>query len=300
MTFDTRSAGLIVACARHGSLGRAAAALGVTQPALSRLLRRVEDDLGAPLFERTTRGLVPTVYGAAVLPYAELVLAEIAKAREVLAELKGASRGLVRVGGVASVAGSLIVAAIREVRRAAPDVQFQIVEGLEDALLDDLVRGEVDLVVSPSVWADEVVALAMPETLSDEVAVYARAGHPALAGPPPGLAEVAGMAWALPPADTPVVREWAARFLTAGLTPRPAVVVSRSVQVIRAAVLADDLLCWSPRPLFAADEAAGLVARLAIPALDWRRTFRVYRRRKSLVTPATALLLAAIRQQGAA
>jgi DNA-binding transcriptional LysR family regulator len=108
------------------------------------------------------------------------------------------------------------------------------------------------------------------------------------------------MAWALPPADTPVVREWAARFLTAGLTPRPAVVVSRSVQVIRAAVLADDLLCWIPRPLFAADEAAGLVARLAIPALDWRRTFRVYRRRKSLVTPATALLLAAIRQQGAA
>ncbi len=294
MAFDTRSATLLLTCARTGSLGRAAQALGVTQPALSRLLRRLEEDLGAPLFDRTTRGLVPTLYGEAVLPYAELVTAEIARAREVVAELKGASRGLVRVGAVASLAGSLIVAAIREVRAQNPGVQFQVSEELEDTLLRDLIRGEIDLAVSPADWTDEAVVPALPETPQDEVAVFARAGHPLR-----GAATMAGMAaadWALPPPDSSVAREWARRFLAAGLTPRPPVISSRSVQVLRAAVLGDDLLCWMPVPLMAGEVAAGRMVRLAVPELDWRRRFRVYRRRKGVVTPATALMLQAIRR----
>lgn len=298
MALDLRSATLLVTCAREGSLGRAAEALALTQPALSRLLRRVERDLGAPLFERTTRGVVPTVYGAAVLPHAELILAESAKAAEVVAALRGASRGVVRVGGVASVVGSLIVSAIAEVRRERPELRFQIVEGLEDALLEDLKRGAIDLAVSPAVHADEMVALAIPETPTDRVAVYARAEHPVFRGPAPDLAAVAAMDWALPPADTPITQEWARRLLAAGVEPRPAVISTRSVQAVRAAVLAADLLCWMPAPLLAPEVAAGLLRRLELPALDWTRSFRVYRRRRSLLTPAAELLLRALRRVG--
>lgn len=299
MTFDTRSATLLLTCAREGSLGRAAQALGVTQPALSRLLRRIEDDLGAPLFDRTTRGLVPTIYGAAMLPYAELVTAEIARAREVVAEMRGASRGLVRVGGVASVVGSLIAAAIADVCTRQPDVQFQVIEGLEDALLHDLKQGEIDIAISPSVWTDEGVVLALPETPQDLVAAFARVGHPLLSGVPT-MTEVGAAGWALPPPDTGIAREWARRFIVAGVDPRPPVVVSRSVLVIRAAVLEAGLLCWMPVPLMSSELAAGLVARVPLPALNWRRQFRVYRRRKGLVTPAAGLLVQAIGRLAAA
>ena len=107
MTLDVRSAAVLLECARRGSLGRAAAALNMTQPAVTRMLKRLEAGYGVPLFERTTRGVVPTVFGEALLPYAKLVVSEVANADDVIRQMRGASRGVVRVGGVASVVGGL-------------------------------------------------------------------------------------------------------------------------------------------------------------------------------------------------
>jgi len=295
MAFDMRSATVLVACARAGSLGRAALALNMTQPAVSRMLRRLEDDLGVPLFERTTRGLDPTVYGQAVLPYAELVISEIGTARELVRQMQGASRGVVRIGGVGSIVGTVIVAAMREVRRSHPDVEFQIVEELEDTLIDDLKRGELDIAISPSVETDDLVSVAVPETLGDLVSAFARAEHPLARAGRLDLATVADAAWVLPPTETPVVRELRRRFVAQGVTPPRASVVSRSVQVVRASVLSDDLLCWMPHPLMTEDLRAGRLVRLHVPELDWPRTFRIYRRSRSLLTPVVAVLIRTLR-----
>lgn len=72
MTLDVRSAAIVLECARLGSLGRAAEALNMTQPAITRTLKQLESGYGVALFERTTRGVTPTVYGEALLPYAKL------------------------------------------------------------------------------------------------------------------------------------------------------------------------------------------------------------------------------------
>ena len=65
-----------------GSLGRAAALLNVTQPALSRTIKRLEEDVGASLFERHVKGMQLTDIGAALLPHAQLLLREAENARE--------------------------------------------------------------------------------------------------------------------------------------------------------------------------------------------------------------------------
>jgi DNA-binding transcriptional LysR family regulator len=68
MTLGVRSAAVILECARRGSLGAAATALNMTQPAVTRMLKRLEESYGVPLFDRTTRGVVPTVLAKRCCP----------------------------------------------------------------------------------------------------------------------------------------------------------------------------------------------------------------------------------------
>lgn len=295
MTLDVRSASILLECVRRGSLGRAAAALNMTQPAITRTLKVLEEGYGVQLFERTTRGVVPTVYGEALLPYAKLIVSEAGNAGDMIDQMRGASRGVVRVGGVSSVMSNVVVAAITATRRSHPDVQFQVVEELEDRLLDALKSGEIDIAISPEPYADDEITLATQDTLHDVVHAYARPGHPLARPAPVPLDELAACDWALPPPGTPIVREWLRRFHALAVEPRLPCIVSRSVGVIKAAVMAGDVLCWMPQPLVAAEEAAGALVRIEAPQMEWARAFRVYRRRKGVMTPSAAILVQAIR-----
>ncbi len=210
-------------------------------------------------------------------------------------QMRGASRGVVRVGGVSSVMSNVVVAAITATRRSHPDVQFQVVEELEDRLLDALKSGEIDIAISPEPYADDEITLATQDTLHDVVHAYARPGHPLARPAPVPLDELAACDWALPPPGTPIVREWLRRFHALAVEPRLPCIVSRSVGVIKAAVMAGDVLCWMPQPLVAAEEAAGALVRIEAPQMEWARAFRVYRRRKGVMTPSAAILVQAIR-----
>lgn len=296
MTLGVRSAAVILECARRGSLGAAAAALNMTQPAVTRMLKRVEEGYGVPLFDRTTRGVVPTVFGEALLPYAKLIVSEIGNADDVIRQMRGASRGMVRIGGVGSVVGGYVMSAVSMMRRDHPDVQFQIIDDLEDRVLDALKGGDIDVAISPEPYIDDEITLATREDMHDLVAVFCRADHPILERPEVTLEDAAKADWVLPPHNTPAVREWQRRFHGRSIEPKPPAVVSRSVQVVKSAVLSDGLLCWMPLPLMQADMGRGDIARVPAPDLEWRRTFRIYRRKKGLLTPSAAILIDCLRR----
>lgn len=300
MTLDVRSATILLECARRGSLGRAAAALNMTQPAITRTLKQLEESYGVPLFERNTRGVIPTAYGEALLPYAQLVISEIGNATDLIRQMRGATRGVVRVGGVASVVGSFMTAAVSEMRRDYPEVQFHIVEELEDRLLEGLKAGEIDLAISPEPYADDEIALATIDTHTDTVSVFAHPDHRLAGTGDISLETVAREDWALPPPGTPIVREWLRRFHNNAIEPRMPTVVSRSVPVIKTLVASADMLCWMPLPLVRAEVQKGELVRIPVADLEWSRTFRVYRRKKGLMTPPTANLVQTIRRLGQA
>lgn len=136
-----------VRVAELGGFTRAAAALGVAQPALSRQVRQLEVELRQTLLERDGRGAVPTEAGRLLLAHGRGILHQVERAREELGKLRGALAGRVAVGLPTSLARMLTVPLTRAFARQMPEASISISEGLSAALLESLVNGRLDIVL---------------------------------------------------------------------------------------------------------------------------------------------------------
>ena len=131
-----------------GSLGAAAAELGVSQPGLSKCVLRLERQLGTTLLVRSSRGVSPTSTGEHLLHQARHVLAELDAVQRSLRELAGGGVGRVSVGISPSLAAHLVPELCAQAHRQRPLLTLQVVEGLYEELLIGLRQGRIDLVLS--------------------------------------------------------------------------------------------------------------------------------------------------------
>jgi DNA-binding transcriptional LysR family regulator len=133
--------------AELGSLSRAADRLRIAQPALSRQIRLLEEELGTPLFERHGRGMVITEAGREVLAHALRILAEV---EEIRAKAGGASASLtgrVVIGMPPTIGEIITVPLVEAVRAAHPGMELSFVSAFSGYLMDFQQRGELDLAV---------------------------------------------------------------------------------------------------------------------------------------------------------
>jgi DNA-binding transcriptional LysR family regulator len=144
---ELRQLAYVVAVAEEGSFTRAAAREHVAQPGVSAQVRRLERELGQPLFDRGPGPVTLTAAGEAVLPLARAALAAAAGVRIAVDEVAGLLRGRVAVGVVPSVSGWLadVLAAFHAEH---PGVEITLVEDASDALLDGVRAGRLDLAVA--------------------------------------------------------------------------------------------------------------------------------------------------------
>src|SRR3954468_13617453 len=117
-----------VAVVEHGSFTRAAAALHVSQPALSHQIAQLEREAGAPLLERLPRAVKPTALGERLLPHARATVAAAEEAHTAAQHGGNIQAGELRVGALLSVALGIIPATIRAWRAAHPGVQIELLE----------------------------------------------------------------------------------------------------------------------------------------------------------------------------
>src|SRR6185369_10388498 len=108
-----RQLALLQTIDRHRALNRVAAEMRLSQPAITKALREVEDIFGATLFERSSRGLKPTPAGDAVLRYAKRWLADLESTTKVLAAIDAGHGGRVRLGMTTQVPQALLSAALK-------------------------------------------------------------------------------------------------------------------------------------------------------------------------------------------
>ncbi len=134
-----------VAVADERHFTRAAAGLGVAQPTLSKQIHSLERDIGAPLLDRTRGTVTLTPAGAALLPIARRVLADVETARREVQELVGLRRGRVRLGATPSLSTSLVARVLPRFRAAHPGIDLHVEESGSQDLVRHLTEGNLDL-----------------------------------------------------------------------------------------------------------------------------------------------------------
>lgn len=159
-----------VTIARTGHLTRAARELGVTQPTLSAMLKKLEGELKADLFDRTGRGVSLTAAGQAFLPHAEDALRRAQAAVAAVQEVTGLAAGSLRIGGGATATSYLLPPVISAVRRAHSGLRFYVREAGSNAVASAVRSGELDLgiVTLPLPAVDEPELLSIP-LIDDEL-----------------------------------------------------------------------------------------------------------------------------------
>src|SRR5580704_8858426 len=128
-----------------GSFSRAARQSHVSQPSLSQQIRKLEDELGARLFDRLGRSVRLTEIGQTFLPRARAVLRELEAARGDLAQQENSMRGTIAVGVIPTVAPYLLPPHLTKFSRKFPEAKISIVEEITPILLERLRAASIDL-----------------------------------------------------------------------------------------------------------------------------------------------------------
>jgi DNA-binding transcriptional LysR family regulator len=140
---------LMVAIARTGSLTGAAQQLHIAQPPLSRRLKRIESEIGAPLFTRGRHGATPTVVGRTLVERSEAALDAIHRAEQDAADVATGRAGRLRVGVTPTLGAVLLPAALASFRHDHPDVRLDLVASGDSAELRSQVRdGRLDVALA--------------------------------------------------------------------------------------------------------------------------------------------------------
>jgi LysR family hydrogen peroxide-inducible transcriptional activator len=146
------------AVAHTGSFTKAAEQEGITQPSLSQQIHRLEDEVGAPLFERLGRQNRLTPYGEALLKDAEAILRMVGGAEDRLNSLKTGVQGRLRIGVIPTILPYWIAPRISEFTQRFPDVDLQLNEFTTARLIEGLRAGELDAgIASLPVQSEEMI-----------------------------------------------------------------------------------------------------------------------------------------------
>lgn len=141
---DLKQLRALVTVAETGSVTKASALLNIVQPAVSRQLRLLEEDLGAELFDRSRQGMELNEAGKRFLEYARRVLSELERARAEVHPTKGGIGGIVTIGLLPSTCELLSSALVAQVAASHPGIRVRIAMGYAGTMQSWLETGEVD------------------------------------------------------------------------------------------------------------------------------------------------------------
>ncbi|MFZ5816490.1 MAG: LysR substrate-binding domain-containing protein, partial [Bacillota bacterium] len=276
-----------VSVARHGNFTRAAEENHVAQPSLSQQIRRLEEELGAPLFDRSVSPVRLTDAGEALLPHAEAILQQTAAARAAVEERLGLRSGRLLLGTLPQTGSRLLPVAVAAFRERYPGVAVVLREESTERLTELALAGETDLTLTTlPVGHPE---LATEPLLTEEILLALPPSHPLAGSPSLPLTAVAEEPFLIMKPGYAFRDQCLAACRAAGFEPRVAF-ESTQIDTIQAMVSAGLGVTLVPR--MAAEQArrpAPAFIRLEGPPLT-RTLALAWRRDRYLSRAATAFL----------
>ena len=166
--------------ARQKSVVKAADALAVTQPAVSKTLRELEETLDVRLFDRSKRGVTLTRFGEVFLRYAGASVTALRQGVDSIAQARAKGGFAITVGALPTVAARVMPAAIQGFKADGVETTVRVVTGQNSVLLAQLRVGDLDLVVGRLAEPELMTGLAFETLYSEPVRLVVRPGHPLL------------------------------------------------------------------------------------------------------------------------
>jgi len=207
---------MLTSLARTGNISRSAEELNTTQPALSKWLRELEQDVGLPLFERHARGLRPTPHGESLIEHARRISAHLDSARDDMNAFRHGGHGLVAVGTSGASANETVPIAVTILLRRLPKAQVRLTEGTMDVLMPQLAHGEIDIVVGRSVPELQDAGIRNETLYMEPIHFVARPQHPLLESRQPGWDKLLAYRWIVWPRGAPIRHALEAAVAAAG------------------------------------------------------------------------------------
>ncbi|MDV5863333.1 LysR substrate-binding domain-containing protein [Pseudomonas mendocina] len=290
---------LLVALGDTGNLNRAAEGLGISQPAISKLLKELEDGLEVALFERHARGVVPTLYGEAMIRHARRIQTSLEDAFDEVCAMRGGQRGHVRIGTILTPCAELLPELTRRVKQSHPNLELSIRTGSSLDLMAILNDGELDFLVARFFADSAQTGMCFEPLYKEPLCVCARAG---LINHVLSREDLHAADWVLPPSGSVLRHEFDALFQHVGMYPPSKVVNAENLLMVTMLLEQNDMLTVLPREVVAHYARYGMLAIAELDAgveEDLNRNLMAYgiiTKNEELLSPAARSVLALLRE----
>ncbi|MFY9467668.1 MAG: pca operon transcription factor PcaQ [Lentibacter algarum] len=278
--------------ARHKSLKGAGEALGLTQPAISKILKELEDILGASLMSRGRGGVELSAEGAVFLKSAEASLSALRQGFDGVTRLKAGGAGALSVGAMPSVAARVLPLASLKFREKEPETVLKVEDGPHSFLMERLRAGALDLVVGRMGPPATMTGISFTQLYSEQVAFVVRTGHPLC-----GERRLAALRDQLViyPTERAAIRPLVDRlFIAEGVAELPHRIESVSGDYGRGLTRASEAVWIISQSVVAGDIASGLLEQLPIETGITAGPVGVMTRAEEDVSPSAQLFRAGL------
>ncbi len=264
-----------------GTFSGAADRLGLSQQAVSKSILRLEEQLGARLFERDGRRVRPTYYAEMLLPHARVIAAEVDQFRADLGDMQGGLSGRLRIGVGPSAAGDLVARAVSKLTIERRDIRLNVLAGIYDMMLNDLLVGKLDIIVAIR-QTDRNDPLILEENLGIiRYVVVAGSSHSLARRQRVSLAELGQERWLVGANLGAVEDAIEFSFREAGTRLPQTEIETTSVLFTLAMLDAGQHLAILPELLLTRDLDAGRLVRIDIAGTLWERPLIVATRARA-------------------
>ncbi len=294
---DLRDLAYFETIAELGHVGRAAERLNRSQPALSKSIQRLENALGARLFERDGRGIRLTAVGQLLLARGRQLQQTIAETEQEIRDFASGALGHVRLGCAASMAEYLLPQLTVELLQQSPEITLGLVIGQDNMLKESLCSGQLDMIICPMLARDP--GLTSYSVLDDEMVVVASRQHLLFReNNNVRLEQLGQYRWILPGTGVSA-RRWLDSVFLARQLPAPRVQIeTNSISLLPRLIATTSLLSFLARETLECGHGMIRLREVPLEETLLRRTIGVSVRAGSYLSPAARQLLDLVKHNG--
>lgn len=236
MNVDIRDLRFFLAVAEANSFSKAAKKVHRTQPALTKCIQRLEDATGAPLFERSGRGIKLTTVGEALQERVKYLANTLDDTLRDISDLAKGISGQVSIGAIPVVVEYLLPGVCREIMAPDRPLSMRIFPETTTTLFKMLRENKLDIIIVPQVPLDE--DLKYLTIMEDSVVVVASPNHPIFSIKKPTLADLTSFNWLLP-SQSVGPRVWLDRLFAEHGFPKPKIKIEVPCVRLMASIVAE-------------------------------------------------------------